>query len=552
MRSKLVLLLIILLSAFLRFYRLDVNPPGLYWDEAVFGYDAYSVLQTGQDHHGATMPLFFESFGDWKLPVYHYLLVPSVAVFGLNEWGVRFPSALLGTLTVGVMYLLVSKSHLRGVFQSSPGPHLEGEKPGTGLKNVALLAAFFLAISPWHIQFSRGGFESTAGLFFVVTGTYLFLSFLTDPKTKSRLAFFLPAKALAAAGLLTLSMYSYHAYRIFTPLLIIAILLLYRNQVIANFKKLILPAFLSLLLLIPLINFTFTEQGRARAASQSAFSPQEVENKRIDYDQKSKKPLRALSKYLYSEPLYFAHTAFGNYLDHFSPVFLFFKGDQIGRHSQVDMGQIYAFEAILLIGAILAFKKMSSGATKLMLVWLLLAPIPAMIVSPTPHAYRTLQMAVPLAFFSAVGLTFWWGRLVLPVKIAALSVMVFSVAAYGHLIFSHYPQKFAADWQDGYKPMVAMVQEYQDQYEKVYVTNVNQTPYIYLLFYQKYDPRKFIEERGTREAFGKYVFVKDQFDIKDRGNALYVAPSWEKVDGQWLAAANDTAGRHIYSLWELR
>ena len=104
-----ILLTIITLAAFLRFYKLGTNPPGLYWDEAVMGYDAYSILKTGKDHHGVTLPLFFESFGDWKLPGYHYLLIPSISIFGLNEFAVRFPSALLGTLTVFLTYFLTKK-----------------------------------------------------------------------------------------------------------------------------------------------------------------------------------------------------------------------------------------------------------------------------------------------------------------------------------------------------------------------------------------------------------------------------------------------------------
>src|SRR3990170_1873311 len=104
--KMLMLSAIVILAFILRFYKLSSNPPGLYWDETVFGYDAYSILKTAHDHHGRFLPLFFESFGDWKLPVYHYLLVPSIAVFGLNEFAVRFPSAFLGTLTVLMMYPL--------------------------------------------------------------------------------------------------------------------------------------------------------------------------------------------------------------------------------------------------------------------------------------------------------------------------------------------------------------------------------------------------------------------------------------------------------------
>ena len=426
-----ILTAIILLAAALRFYKLGINPPGLYWDEAVFGYDAYSILITGQDQHGVTLPLFFESFGDWKLPGYHYLLVPSIAIFGLNEFAVRFPSALLGTLTVLLTYLLVKElfrlsdenqsvnqsiGHTSGVnmvtTSRTPGVSKVTDKQKTGkpksenrqqktdnssIEAIALLSAFFLAISPWHIQFSRGGFESTAGLFFVVSGTYLFL-WGFGKKNTTLLTF--------AFILLTLSMYTYHAYRIFTPLLAISIIFIFYQESRKILTKLIIPAILSLILLLPLIIFTVSPQGKARAVSQSVFSQETYESTRIYYDQNSKPPLRFLAKY-WSSSLYNSYLAFNNYLDHFSPTFLFYQGDQIGRHSQVDMGQIYLFDGILLLASLFALKKLNKRFPKvIMLSWLILSPIPATIVTPAPHAYRTLQMSVPLAFFSALGAYF--------------------------------------------------------------------------------------------------------------------------------------------------
>ena len=562
-KALLILLLIIFVGVFLRFYKLGSNPPGLYWDEAVFGYDAYSILKTAHDHHGRFLPLFFESFGDWKMPVYHYLLVSSIAIFGLNEFAVRFPSALLGTLTVVVFYFLVknllSSNESRSMaHESRKNKNINNSKFIIhNSEKISLLATFFLAISAWHIQFSRAGFESTAGLFFVVTGVYLFSLWKDSPKsifyTFAMISF-------------TLSMYSYHAYRILTPLLVV--ILVYLNFKI--FKKVvrsvILPSTFSLILLIPLIIFTFSQEGRARAISQSAFKKEEIEKARIDYDQKSKKPLRFLSKYLYQSPIYFSYVAVDNYVDQFSPIFLFFKGDQIGRHSQVDMGQIHYFEAVLILLSILTFKRLTPDAKKIMATFLLLSPITAIIVEPTPHAQRTLQMALPLAFFSGLGAYFMFSQKQLTfLKVLMLVASTYFFLSYLHLLFVHYPQKFAADWQDGYKQMVREVKKYQDSYEKVYITNINQVPYIYVLFYGKYDPQKFKDLQGTKDSFDKYVFISDDVNIYDKallagplrseasrqGGILYVAPSWQKVDGKWLAAVDDNTGRHIYSLWEI-
>src|SRR3989338_759355 len=98
---------IILLAFILRFYRMQTNPPSLYWDEASLGYNAYSILKTARDEHGKFLPLTnFAAFGDYKPPGYIYTAVPAIAVFGLNEFSIRFPSAFFGVLTVVITYLL--------------------------------------------------------------------------------------------------------------------------------------------------------------------------------------------------------------------------------------------------------------------------------------------------------------------------------------------------------------------------------------------------------------------------------------------------------------
>src|SRR3989344_6108180 len=100
MKKILLYSLIIALASFLRFWNLSNQPPGLTWDEAAIGYNAYSVLKTGKDEFGVRFPLIFKSFGDYKPGLYVYLTVPPVAVFGLSEFAVRFPSALFGTVAV--------------------------------------------------------------------------------------------------------------------------------------------------------------------------------------------------------------------------------------------------------------------------------------------------------------------------------------------------------------------------------------------------------------------------------------------------------------------
>ena len=63
-----VLILIVLLSVFFRFYKLAENPPSLNWDEVSHGYNAYSILKTGKDEWGKTFSLIFHlsSLGEMR------------------------------------------------------------------------------------------------------------------------------------------------------------------------------------------------------------------------------------------------------------------------------------------------------------------------------------------------------------------------------------------------------------------------------------------------------------------------------------------------------
>jgi len=94
--KKYILLIIILVAAVLRLWKLGSIPPHLTPDEAALGYNAYSILKTGRDEYGELLPIIFKSFGDFKPGLYVYFTAPLIAILGLNEWSVRLPSAIAG------------------------------------------------------------------------------------------------------------------------------------------------------------------------------------------------------------------------------------------------------------------------------------------------------------------------------------------------------------------------------------------------------------------------------------------------------------------------
>ena len=101
-----IIFAIVFLSFILRFYELDQIPSGFHSDEAAFGYNAYSLIQTGKDEYGQFLPLILKSFGDYKGAIYAYLTIPGVFLFGLTEFAVRLPTAIFGVFFVTLSYLL--------------------------------------------------------------------------------------------------------------------------------------------------------------------------------------------------------------------------------------------------------------------------------------------------------------------------------------------------------------------------------------------------------------------------------------------------------------
>src|SRR3990167_9682210 len=205
MRKYFFIALILMLAIFLRFFSISTNPPSLTWDEAAWGYNAYSLGTDGRDEFGKFLPLtYIESFGDYKPPLYAYLAVIPVRIFGLNEFATRFPSAFFGVLTVLITYFLTKR-----IFWNS-----------RSRETYALLSALFLAISPWYILLSRAAFEANVANFFIVFGVFAFLEGVLNKK------WLLVLSAISFA----LSFYTFNTARVVSPIMVILLAIIFRKN----------------------------------------------------------------------------------------------------------------------------------------------------------------------------------------------------------------------------------------------------------------------------------------------------------------------------------
>lgn len=447
--QKIFLLLIIILAGLLRFYQIDTIPPGLYQDEAAIGYNAYTILTKGVDEYGTKYPLLFRSFGDYKLPGYIYTTAISMAIFGKTEFAIRFPSALMGTITVFIFYLFINE--LLNIDTSN----LFHKKR----RAFALFGSFLLAISPWHIQFSRGGFEATEAFFFFVLAGFLTLFYW---RKKNILALF------SGVFFFALTMYTYHPYRIIAPIIVSLIFFTF-----AFVKKLpknhLAVGFIFLVLLsIPYVKFSLTKQGTARLAQTSFVNEHPTHTL-----------LEAASLY----PLIYLK----NYISFFSLSFLFSEGDGIGRHQMAHFGLLPYWQLFLLfIGLVGVFYLKRSLFKYTVIVLGLLAPIAASLVVPSPHTLRSELMIIPLILIITYGL-FSLLKSTLPFKKVFLCLVLIAAlyesSYYLHFYYVHYPKINALDWGGNYKEVVQEAEEYKKNYSYIVVDNYFSFAAIYFKFY---------------------------------------------------------------------
>jgi hypothetical protein len=144
---------IILLGVFARTWEIRSLPPGLNADEASSGVDAFSLYRHGMDRNGVSYPVYMTSWGSGQNALNAYVMIPFIALGGLNPFTVRLPALLAGILALPLVYFI--------------GKRTAGE-------DFALSAMFLLAISPWHILESRWGFEGNL-LPFIFAAAYLLL-----------------------------------------------------------------------------------------------------------------------------------------------------------------------------------------------------------------------------------------------------------------------------------------------------------------------------------------------------------------------------------------
>lgn len=495
-RSLLLIIGILFLAAVIRFYQLGVVPPGPNWDEAALGYNAYSVLKTGKDEYGIPFPLSLRSYDDYKPPLYMYLTIPSVAVFGLSIWSVRLPSVILGLVAILGTFVLTKEL-------MSYSPTLRQKK------YLPYLASLLLTLSPWHIQFSRMAFEANSGITLTIWAVIFFLWGVKKARFFSVSAF-----------LFALTLYAYHSQRVFSPLLILLLTIAFRKELLKNVKSLIVPLLVGILTLAPLVPVLLNPTTLTRLQGTSALSDQtrllESEVRKLQRDEANKDYLGLV---LDNRRFIFMKTILAGYLSHYSFNWLFVSGDN-PRHHAPGMGLLYLVELPFLLVGIWGMATKGRKMGVLLLGWMIIAPVAASPTTELPHAIRTLVFLPSLQITTALGLLLSWdylnkqriGKWAKHICFTLFIVLsLFNISYYFEKYFIQQDLEFSEYWQWGYKEAVSYAKEHHDEYKKIVVSTSLEQPHMFFLFFLKYDPVLYLKGGGT--ASGGFKEVRNKFDI---------------------------------------
>lgn len=495
---------IVFLAAILRVYKLGSVAPGISWDEAAVGYNAYTIFHWGRDEWGRLLPLTFKSFEDFKNPVHVYMTVPFVGFFGLNEFTTRIPSALFGVLNVVVVYFLARK-----VFKS---------------ETVGLFSALTLAISPFNIQFSRFNHELNFAVFFFSLGVLIFLHSLEGRKKLLPLAFLS----------LGVDLFTYQSAKVVTPFLVI-LLIIFNIKKLAKFKEYFYFGLTIYLLLLSIQFFKPELLGGARL-KQNLMSEQEI-----------------TSTYLYKKTnnlnLGFVNVFYDRYITYFQKQFLFVSGDPIPRHSAQVVGTFYKIESLFLIIGVISLLYGIIIKRKwiyfFILMWGLIAPVPAAVSSGFTHAARSMFMTISWHMVIGLGITSIINLLKkqllqVAVVLIIISLYLLGLKTYVTYYYGTFTKEYGTEWQYGMRDIISTVKK-NPQFYKVYMTDAFAQPYIFFLYYLKYPLPEFLKSVKYNEGhyrpsnlvtgFDRYRFGEwDQIESYPDPNILYVVnPS--KYDG---------------------
>ncbi len=491
--TYLLLLLIAIGGLSARLFRLGESPTSLNWDEASLGYNAYSLLKTGKDEYSKILPLSLRSFDDYKPAIYSYLVIPLLLKLPLSDSTVRLPSAILGsilTLPTFVITFLLTKSRKAGLFSS-----------------------LSVAFAPWALHFSRIAFEANIATSIL----YLGLCLLVYSMATGR-------KLYLSVIMFILSMYTYHSQRALALPLLGTLLFVHRKKI--NIKIMALIA----ILLVPLGLSFLKDPITSRLTITNVlrlwpFVPN-------DYPMLIYNPLFSLLWHIV-----------GHFISYMSPFNLFVRGSTEPGQYIPTLGLLQMIEfPFWIIGSIAFFTKRK--LRRFLAPILILSTFPALITWNWFSVVRTLPLYPIFSILIGIGVFNFFQliptkiiRIILGIIVAAIWIPSTIYLINTEIIYA--PVITYGEYQPGFEKGIPALLLQAQNYEHIVIDSPHIAPYIFLLFYGKYDPALYQQQNpnidkniGTENlSFGKFEFRQIDWTYdRNLPHTLFMGPTGRLPD----------------------
>lgn len=475
-----------------------LNRKALDADEISWGFNAFSILKTGRDEHGNFLPLTIKAYGDFRAPLYVYLLIPLLLIFNFSDFAIRLPAIFCAFFT-----LVIATIFCRRLFKS---------------KVLTIFFTWQLLFSVWFTQYAFSAIETNVAMFFVTLG----ILFLQQKSAKANFYW-------VAAVSFALSLYSYQSERVLVPLFIALFLFSKKDAFREKAERRRYGKFLGIffVLLLPLL-FQIISEPRAlvgRASSLSLANSLPL-RQRLWQDQTTDQSI-ALTRLLHNKLTYNLSSFVDNYAKILSFNTLFLKADESIPFLDPKTALFpKLLSPFFYLGLFYLLKK---KVHHFLWLWFFLPPVISAVTWQIPGLSRSINLVIPFYLITTFGFSqlkenlsqkwplrnfgfkFFW------ILTAFLSLEYF--VNFQNL--RNFYQEFAGSKRVlGFENIAQSLEKIDKNYEQIHISaKSGDHPYIFPAFYQRWDPNWFWKNKIFCQSdsdanylevcqVGKYQFPK--------------------------------------------
>ncbi len=442
------LCLIIIFGTFLYFYKISSIPSSVYDDEATIGYNAYSVLTTFKDEYGKFLPIAFRFFGAYTPPLYVYLTIPLIKLFGVTAFSVRFLSAISTIFGIIIVYFFIKNLK---IFKNP---------------TTKIIGSLLFTILPWTVFNARLGYEVTLGYITFAAASLFLWQGIKNQKI-----------SLIAIFLFSISTYIAHTERYLVPIFLFLFLIIFRKSIFTKKNKNHLWLSLLIIIITQIPNFFLL-------TTNSFWVKNTNINQNINV---------------------FLSDFVGQILTYFSPQTFFSLAPDINLQHTIPYQPLFYSWLIFpfFIGLYLIFKHIKNSDSKYLLLMFLTAPIPGTMSGHFISVQRVLTFIIPMILIISLGIDFISQKIKPILFIPILGVLIaLSLVLLWRGYFIFLPKQRASWWSYGYQQLSQIITQ---QPNKKFIVDNSRIPSLYMLilYYTKYPPQE-LQKQFSDEFIKSY------------------------------------------------